>query len=104
MSPREFDSPALRRCKRARCPVANNAKRVYAALVPTTLATKIAPGFYEVTDGTGTVTVTRLDHLPSSGPRWVATADWDRHCYTDPVWTLADAKAAAATMLEGAPR
>lgn len=64
---------------------------------------RLAPGYYEMTDGTNTVTIRTMEHMPTSGPRWMAEAGWDSYLYTDPLWTYADAKVAAALMLkEGA--
>lgn len=64
--------------------------------------TRIAPGAYEVTHDGQTVKIDRFDHLPKDGPQWIAAAGWDRYCYTDPLWTLRDAKAAAVGMLTDA--
>lgn len=66
-------------------------------MIPKT--TRVAPGRYYVSDGTGNVTVTRMDHLPARGPQWVAAAEWDRYLYTDPLWTKADAVTEAHRML-----
>jgi hypothetical protein len=60
---------------------------------------RIAPGAYAITNGSHTVTISRIDGFDARYGQWVAAADWDRNLVTDPMFTLADAKAQAAIML-----
>jgi hypothetical protein len=62
--------------------------------------TRLAPGEYEVTDGERTVIISRMDHLDARFGQWVVRADWDRNLYSDPLFTLAEAKENAGLMLE----
>lgn len=54
-------------------------------------------GSYTVSQDRWTVTVTRFEHL--KGQQWVAAAEWDRHLYTDPMWTKTDAVFTAKQMI-----
>ena len=58
--------------------------------------TRHCADFYSVTDGTNEVEITYHDHLDG----WVARALWDMHLYSDPEWTLREAKQAAISMIE----
>lgn len=60
---------------------------------------RLAPGEYEVTDGQRTVKISRYVWLDARYGQWVARAEWDRHLYTDPRFTLAEAKDEAHFML-----
>ncbi len=56
---------------------------------------RVCAGRYEVTDGENTVTLDRRDDLNG----WIASANWDRYRYTDPLPTKAAAKFNALHML-----
>jgi hypothetical protein len=61
--------------------------------------TRIAAGEYTATSGGRVVTISRCEWL--TGAQWVARAEWDKHLYSDPLWTLADAKTVAFNMIDG---
>jgi len=59
---------------------------------------RVAAGYYEVVAGGRKVTIIRNPEM--SGPaKWVAYAQWDKYFVTDPVCTLAEARACATLML-----
>ena len=65
-----------------------------------TTTTRIAPGHYEVELHGRTVLIDRFEHLDARYGQWVARAEWDKHTYTDPLFTLAEAKRQAQYMLD----
>ena len=57
---------------------------------------RLAPGYYEVTNGKRTVEVYRREERRA----WIARATWDRYLYTDLVDTKREAVEAARWMIE----
>lgn len=60
--------------------------------------TRICPGEYMVKAGNARVFISRNTYW--DGELWVASADWDKGIYTDPLPTLRDAKANAIEMIK----
>ena len=68
-------------------------------------AKRIQAGVYEYSVGKFTVEVHSVPGNPAFGDpseMWVAVAQWDNHCYSDPLYTKRDAVNSARAMLNEA--